>query len=496
MFQVFARSGQISTLRLIIRVCHDDRYLLRAAPGGPTCLGIAWPIDYQWAGSLGARIEAAALVSFGLPVKFVGVLSLVGTDLYVMVTMDRPSPHAELDVSIFSLVELQISGMSADIVHVFQDAVDYAFAKWLAGAMNTRIQHAMVRSVDYIEQAFTIEDGRPGWSQDFQKRTVGVLSSAQGLLALAYASAERECREPALRCLEKAQNWDGGWRVQHALTGQPTDISIVESTYFCLSALVEAGRPVDGQMVSSGVAWLLATERESGGWGASERAERSQVIATAFAIRILARLGYLQAMARGLTWLRSAQNANGGWGFLCRDDSGRDTASVAPTAHAVISLLAAGVPIDDQAVCRAVSYIRDSFDWTGNDAPWRSTSWQTSVDEKSCLPFRHYATPWALAALVMAGGDLGEPLMQRAVHRFLLLQDEDGSWSDPTFAQQQYLWAVHDAVFALRTIATYWGTNLSPAILSGCANKMQLALESILLSMASRGPQRSSRTRL
>jgi prenyltransferase beta subunit len=452
-------------INLIIALPVEDRYLVRV---GPEHLGwhrIDWPGGHGAIAGLGAHIEAATLLSLGVRVTYVDLVSVVMPDAFVLVQIVGSMLVPRQDSRAVTISELIGQGADPGFVRLLQLAADRLLAEKFATGISAAVASAMSKSVGYLLDGFTIEDGRAGWSEDLAKKTVGVLSSAQGVLSLLYAHERSDCIEPAIQCLEHAQNDDGGWRVRHALAGQPSAISITESTCYCLLALAEAGRPIDGLVVAQGIGWLMDTQRSDGGWGSSKKVDHSQVVATALAVRALVRIGFRQTALRGANWLRSVQRENGAWSFVHSGDPHRNRSAVAPTAHAVISLLAVDVPASDMTIVKACRYIRSEFSDRTSEAPWRSSTWKTSVDERSRLNFHHYATPWALAALITAGNDFGDPLILNAVKRLLAQQESNGSWVDSTFAHQSSLWAVHDAVFALKVLISTSEANLAAVAL-------------------------------
>lgn len=447
-------------VNLIISVGQDERFLVWMGPTGPLCPRIVLRPNPLDGSGLGPRIEKATLETVGVTVTFNGLLSAhvfpSPRDVYALVSTNAPMipiPGAAR----LTLAELDDSGADPALVRIFQQAVAQQFKDTASGA----IQRALAKSVEYLSETFAVESGQRGWSQYLEHDTVGILSSAQGLLALTHANAtSNKYIEGTAECLEEAQNNDGGWRVKHGLVPWQSDISITESTCYCIWALRAAGRSVDSFTVSSGAGWLMETQRESGGWGASERTKEANVLSTAFAVRVLAELGYRQKTAIGVQWLRSTQCIDGGWGF--RSTTRPTESSPAPTAHAVISLLAAGAQPDDPAIVDACAYLRARFTPYG-DEPWQSAICETLVDPDSGsrLVFRNYATPWALIALIRAGAGLSDLCVQQGVDRLLDQQGDDGSWRcHVTFPSMRTMWAAHDAMYALQTVAS---TGLDPS---------------------------------
>lgn len=479
-------TGRVPLVNLIISFDTHECYLVQRGPAGPSCPRVALAAGPGGIDQLGPGIESATKSALGLVVTYIGVLSFEVTstaiDMYVLVSARQPVSWP-LGTTLMTLPELVRAGADIAMISLFQAAAGRAEAERFALTIGSRVQHALARSVEYLEERFTVEDSRAGWSQYLSNDAVGVLSSAQGLLALAHACAKSRYIEPVARCLEQAQNQDGGWQVKHSLRGEPTQISITESTCYCLWALVESGRTEECIAVSSGAAWLMNTQRPSGGWGVSERSAEAQVIATAFAVRMLARLGNRGAVGRGVQWLRDNQREDGSWPLdrAVVSPTEPDLSPPAPTAHAVIALLSAGVPANDNAIIQGVAYLRRRFNSAGVE-PWRSALSDTLVDPRtdSRLIFRHYTTPWALVALSQAGASLSDPLVQRGILQLLAQQMPSGAWRcNATVPASPTMWAAHDTVFALKTVVSIGVRILQSAPVLGLTTA---SLESMMMS--------------
>jgi hypothetical protein len=477
-------TGRVPLVNLIISFEGQERYLVHVGPDGPRCPRIALA-ESVGTNQLGPRIEVAARLAFGLMVTYVGVLSFEvssnAADMYALVSAREPGiwPLGTTWLTLPGLIE---AGADPALVRLFQTAAHRTSAEQFAITIGGSVQRALANSVDYLEERFTVEDGRAGWSQYLSNDAVGVLSSAQGLLALAHANVRSRYIDPTATCLEDAQNADGGWQVMHSILGEPTGISITESTCYCMWALLEAGHTEDSPAIASGASWLMSTQRRSGGWGVSEESEEAQVIATAFAVRILARLGNRQAVARGVDWLRSTQRPDGGWAFQRAKESEPDLSPPAPTAHAVITLLAAGVPRTDRAIIEGCAYLRRRFDPAAAE-PWPSSLSDTLVNPhtNSRLIFRHYTTPWALVALSKAGADLSDPILQRGISKLLALQMDNGGWRcGTTYPTMQTVWGAHDAVYALKTVVSIGTENMASMALRGHAVEQIAVLEAVI----------------
>ncbi len=218
---------------------------------------------------------------------------------------------------------------------------------------------------------------------------------------------------------------------------------------------------------------------------------------TAFVLMALQRVKYADptrmegAIRRGIQWLLSMQNRDGGWGafdrdnnktFLCNIPFADHNAMIDPstadvTARVVECLGRFGWPAEHSAIQRAVKFlVQDQC----NDGSWfgrwgvnfiygtsgvlraletvslttreycqRAVTWLRNVQKadgsfgeslrsydmpatKGEGPSTASQTAWGLIGL-LAGADLNDPAIGKAVSYLVHQQQEDGSWSEPDF---------------------------------------------------------------
>ncbi|MGW1752072.1 prenyltransferase/squalene oxidase repeat-containing protein [Streptomyces sp. NPDC002092] len=383
---------------------------------------------------------------------------------------------------------------------LFSLALERRSAEFAADDLRRSIQKAIDDSIAFLGSHSCTENGMKGWNQYQDGTRVGVISSAQALLSHSYAGVGSDVLHETAATLESLQNPDGGWQVRRALVGAASDVSITESTSFCLMALHASGRTASNPSAQRGLAWLTSMQRPDGGWSSSESGEAPNVVATAWAARVLVAFDRAEPARRGVEWLRTAQNADGGWGPVAMrqtSEDGESNSSPAYTAHAILALVALGVQPGDRAVDKACEYLDSAFD-PAQEEPWVSTSFTTLVDAESYarLDFRHFATPWALSALSAAGRDLGDKTVLLGTLRLLRAQAASGAWRSGLTAPGDYpVWACHDALFALKSVTEVSSRRLDAVIMASHLRRERDVLEESVLSPSSpRGVARRVRS--
>jgi hypothetical protein len=466
------------SVKLVVASQSGDRFLVRAEDASIDCPRLNLRSGSSDGATLGELVEAAMRQDLGVSASYIGLLAFRDTrlsyELVVLATLKGPLADGQLPGNFRMLPphELLNAGLPSNLVDYFATARELCvaerhtagreLAEQHAADLGVAIQRARDRSLTFLAQHLAIENGCRGWAQYFDSQTIGLLSTAQGLLAYVHAGQRDDVVDDAAATIERMQNPDGGWQVRRALVGHESPVSITESTCYCLWALLEAGRRLEQPVVRYGLAWLEQAQQPDGGWPPAMDQGEAQVSTTAAAIRILARCDRPVAVERGAAWLRAAQRRDGGWGP--KAPSGYS--SPAYTAHAVLALLASGTTPTQAPVQRGCEYLRTTFH-PERDEPWRSISANTVVDDRTAsrLEFRHFATPWALAALSAAGRDLTDPTILLGTLRLLQLQEATGAWHcELTAADTFALWAVHDALFALGAIVQASIGSLAPLV--------------------------------
>ena len=406
--------------------------------------------------TLAEVVEEAAADQLGLETSYLGLTSFTASatsyELLAIAVLRQALTHEQAAhrFRLLTLGEVGVAGVSSDFLPHFIAATHRRAAERAAITLGPKIHQAFEAATRVLEQRRSEEHGYVGWSQYLDGQTVGLLSTAQGILACLSAGVRGSMVDKAARTIEALQNADGGWQVRTALVGAVSDVSITESTCLCLTALLSIGREADDAHVLQGLTWLTKHQTSAGGWASSASAQTPQTFATTMAIGVLARTGDTLALPRAVSWLRQGQNQDGGWGATQGD--GRSQAIY--TSHALIALHSAGVLAADEVLQSGAAYLESQFQRDRGE-PWPGTSSNYVVDDNSGarLDYRHFTTPWALIALTLVGRDIGDTSVLVGVERLLALQRSDGTWNcDQTAPTAPAIWALYDAVRALRTV--------------------------------------------
>ena len=459
----------------LILLTHDGaRFALRSEGGRLGCLSLAIRRAARAYSDLADLVKGLAETQLGVEISYLGLISdgAESAGRLVVAASVRVTPDALRDGTRISLLTYaEVEARRQDLPHSahFASVRSWLEAESSSGGLGLAIQGAIEIGVQYLDTHLSEEGERIGWDVYLDGNSVGLLSTAEGILAHLHAGVNGDIVSRAVATLVAMRNTDGGWRVRSSLVGAHSNVSITESTCECLWALHEAGRSDAEQPVQEGIAWLEHQQRSDGGWPSSPNGAESLVFPTTSAVRVLAKFRRTEAVAKGIAWLRRAQRPDGGWGAKLPAAEPGAASAAAYTAYAVVALVAGRVPADDRAVTSGCDFLRTTFN-PANNEPWEPVAFTALVDAATHarMDYRHFATPWAISALCCAGFDLTDPVVFQATWQLLRLQDAAGWWHCGLSAPADTpAWAIHDAIFALHTVQTASARNLQPAALHG-----------------------------
>jgi squalene-hopene/tetraprenyl-beta-curcumene cyclase len=314
------------------------------------------------------------------------------------------------------------------------------------------VDHPVFRAALAGLESFTIEDDTGRRLEACQSP---VWDTALAVVALAdsESDADSSVLESAARWLLGQEvtvtgDWavrrptqdPGGWAFEFENDVYPD----IDDTAEVVLALRRATGTGADQACQRAVAWTMALQSRSGGWGAFDADNDSRLVAklpfcdfgevtdppsadvTAHMVEMLVDEPGVpaEAVARGIAWLWANQESDGSWFGRWGVNYVYGTGAVVP------ALMAAGVSPDDPRVRRALAWLDEHQNEDGGwgedvrsytDEAWRGRGESTASQ-----------TAWALLALV-AAGEHRSRATERGVAWLLDAQTPDGTWDEPWF---------------------------------------------------------------
>jgi squalene-hopene/tetraprenyl-beta-curcumene cyclase len=316
------------------------------------------------------------------------------------------------------------------------------------------IEHPLMRAgLDGLER-FTLEDEH---SRRLEACQSPVWDTALAIVALADAGTRPD--HPALI---RAADWlideqvllvgdwavrrhglePGGWSFEFDNDYYP-DVDDTAEVVLALRRVEHPDPERVKQAIGRAVEWVEGMQDSGGGWGAFDAANTKRMLrelpfcdfgevidppsadVSAHVLEMLAALGreHTPAAQRGLVWLSGEQEAEGSW-------FGRwGVNHVYGTGAAVPALVAAGVPVSDPRIRRAVRWLENH---QNSDGGWGEDP-RSYVDPAAIGhgPSTASQTAWALLALHAAGER--SLAVRRGVRFLVATQRPDGGWDEPEY---------------------------------------------------------------
>jgi squalene-hopene/tetraprenyl-beta-curcumene cyclase len=235
----------------------------------------------------------------------------------------------------------------------------------------------------------------------------------------------------------------GGWAFEFRNDHYPD----VDDTAFVLMALQRVKFPDPARMegaIRRGLQWLLSMQNRDGGWGAFDRDNNRQILCnipfadhnamidpstadvTARVLECLGRFGWSAdqpAVGRGVQFLLKDQCKDGSW-------FGRWGVNYVYGTSGVLRALET-VSLAAESYCqRAVAWLRAVQKPDGSFG--ESLLSYDAPSTKGQGPSTPSQTAWGLIGL-LAGADLRDPAIAKAVSFLISQQNIDGSWSEADF---------------------------------------------------------------
>jgi squalene-hopene/tetraprenyl-beta-curcumene cyclase len=314
------------------------------------------------------------------------------------------------------------------------------------------VDHPVFRSALAGLDAFTIEDdaGRrleacqsPVWDTALAMVALddaGVAPQAPVLEPAVQWLLGQEITVPGDWAVRRPDQAPGGWAFEFENDAYPD----IDDAAEVVLALRRSGGSAADSACRRAVAWTVAMQSRSGGWGAFDADNDSQLVAklpfcdfgevtdppsadvTAHVLEMLVDEPDVppDVVARAVEWLSANQEPDGCWFGRWGVNYVYGTGAVVP------ALVAAGVPDTDMRIRRAVAWL---WEHQNADGGWGEDVRSYLQDE---WRGRGHSTPsqtaWALLALV-AAGEHRSPAVEGGIAWLLDMQTADGTWEEPWF---------------------------------------------------------------
>lgn len=235
-------------------------------------------------------------------------------------------------------------------------------------------------------------------------------------------------------------------------------LSPIWDTCLMLTALTEAGEPLDGPTVQRAVDWLYekqvftvgdwqdrAPGLAPGGWAFQfENDHYPDFDDTAMVLMALLRAGAMDTperkrkVGRAVNWLIGLQGADGGWGAFDKDNNAlylndipfadhgalMDPSTSDLTARCIEVMSMLGYPKTFPPIARGLAFLRSEQEASG---AWYGR-WGVNY---------LYGTWSVLSALRQVGEDLSQPCVRRAVDWIRSVQNPDGGFGESCFSYDE-----------------------------------------------------------
>ena len=290
----------------------------------------------------------------------------------------------------------------------------------LVQAADWLLENQILGSGDWVRKTPGVAPG--GWAFEFRNDFFpDVDDTAFVLMALQRVDYPDKARIEAatrrgLQWLLAMQNRDGGWgafdhnndrqflcHIPFADHNAMIDPSTADVTARVVECLGRHGWPASHRVIRRAVQFLLKDQTSEGAWfgrwGVNYVYGTSGVLRALETVALTAR----QYCQRAVGWLRAVQNPDGGFGESiasyydpARKGQGDSTAS--QTAWGLIGLLAAGDPLQDPAITRAVNHLvgQQQADGSWAESEFTGTGFPCVFYLKYHL-YRNYFPLYALA---------------------------------------------------------------------------------------------------
>jgi squalene-hopene/tetraprenyl-beta-curcumene cyclase len=274
------------------------------------------------------------------------------------------------------------------------------------------------------------------------QETGDALSSDASIRALDWLKTRQLLDEPGDWQVNRAGLAGGGWAFQFANSYYP-DLDDTAVVVWAMHQARDSTRYAES--VRRAMNWLVGMQSKNGGFAAFDADNTSYYLnmipfadhgalldpptsdVTARVVTVLARIGRpedQEALDRAIAYLRQQQEPDGSW-------FGRwGTNYIYGTWSVLTALAQAHIGPDDPAVRRGIEWLKLR---QNADGGWgESNDSYAAPHPRPAYPSNAYQSAWALLGL-LAAGEARSDAARRGIDYLMRTQQADGLWSDPSF---------------------------------------------------------------
>ena len=316
------------------------------------------------------------------------------------------------------------------------------------------INYAIMEALKNLKMHYRQNNGKAGWHQILRSEKIGVVATAQVLLAFKYfrtdfndkLKVEESLLNDQIKASRNNDNGYTGWGYVTNFYGTPT----TEAT--CMALLALHDEYANDPRVQAGLGWLLRSairSMQDEGWGIMP-GDISRVYTTCLALKTLKLYGKTNTYEyeRGLNWLIKAQNTDKGWGSKPGDAS-----SITYTARVIIALLAVGSDSNNEILKPAVQWLKSrtqSLLETKSNIRYEYHECIQIRNRK--LNFHHMPLQTVLVALILSGNGKSYTVFEGVNE--LIRHNNAHFWTHPSFEDgtRKPLWAIFDTLLVCKAL--------------------------------------------
>ncbi len=288
-------------------------------------------------------------------------------------------------------------------------------------------------SIELVEKHIIQSKDSVGWDHFIFQNRIGILGTAIGLCILNFKKKDFEKKTEVLKTLLSFQKTDGGWGVQ----GLDNQYSIVESTCFCLKALINEQSPSYSKAIFKGKKWLIENMLNDFSWAVNSNSKNGRITSTCLAIETLWLLGEKEIAKKSISWLLENRNMDEVWGFTPKGES-----SISATSEVIIVLSLVDSTEYSNIIIGASDWLLKKM----TSINIYDESEQEYINEKKRFEYKHSTKVKVLKALLVAKNTLHNEIICNQINDIINCRNINGAWEHSLTPNNFPIWYLHDIV--------------------------------------------------